>query len=133
MENELQTKLAEILGQLQLAVGKASDFTLTQLPDIMQSYVLYGRTRTVIQTTIMLALAAAAFIMVNYAVKKPWYSVDPYDKTNTGTRSDTNMFLIALMTIFGSISAVIALLTFDYLVWLAPKVWLLKELAKMIT
>ena len=43
MKNELEPKLVEVIGQLQGAVMKASDFAIQQLPDVVQSYILYGR------------------------------------------------------------------------------------------
>jgi hypothetical protein len=43
MKEELQGKLVEILTSIQTATGKASDFAMSQLPDVAQSYVGYGR------------------------------------------------------------------------------------------
>ena len=43
MKDELQLKLTEILTAIQVGVSKTADFTLEQLPDIAQQYLLYGK------------------------------------------------------------------------------------------
>src|SRR5215212_5947911 len=43
MKPELQDKLVEIITSIQSAAGAAKDFTVAQLPDVAQSYIIYGR------------------------------------------------------------------------------------------
>lgn len=69
MKEELQSKLVEILGSIQTAAGKAGDFAMTQLPDIAQSYVVYGRISSFV-LLVLCAMAAAAFSYI--ALRYGW-------------------------------------------------------------
>ena len=131
MKDELNSKLVEILTSIQNATGKAADFALTQLPDIAQSYVIYGRVSTVASTLLMMLIGAVLLCICAYAYKNPWnnstYSWDKHKK-----RDDGNNFLIAISGFLGGAMIVVSIASFNWLVWLAPKVWLLKELAQLI-
>ncbi len=116
MEKELQGKLVEILSSIQAATGKASDFAMEQLPDIAQSYVVYGR----VYATACIAFGALSFIAMLWA-------------GNRFSRSSEGGSWIAAA--FGSmVPLMIFLTTFSemLMVWFAPKVWLLKELAQLV-
>lgn len=120
MKEELQGKLVEILGSIQTAAGKASDFALEQLPDIAQSYVMYGRaiyTFYVIVGFIMLAVLVW-FIPRSMKAMEDGYGIWPIPFYGFGVP-------ICLMVLFSSIGPAM-------LVWFAPKVWLLKEIASLI-
>ena len=64
MKEELNGKLVEILTSIQTAAGKASDFALEQLPDIAQSYVMYGRAVSVAHLLIFLLIGG---LLTKYA------------------------------------------------------------------
>lgn len=122
MKEELQTKLVEILGSIQAAAGKAGDFAMTQLPDIAQQYVIYGRATTTIMTVLGLMLMGATFV----AGRKAWnYFLkegdDPFPVVIVGVIG----FALGGMMVASNGSQAL-------LVWLAPKVWLLKEIATLI-
>lgn len=122
MKEELQTKLVEILGSIQTAAGKAGDFAMTQLPDIAQQYVVYGRATTTIMTVLGLMVMGATFV----AGKKAWnYFLkegdDPFPVVIFGVIG----FALGGMMVASNGSQAL-------LVWLAPKVWLLKEIATLI-
>lgn len=127
MKEELQGKMVEILTSIQAAAGKASDFALNQLPDIAQSYVVYGR----ISSIVGLLLGASLMIAAGVGV---WWIVAKNKNNDSEDLFALNLFggvgVICVATpgliIFGSN------LDSALLVWLAPKVWLLKELAHMI-
>ena len=124
MKDELQGKLVEILSSIQTAAGKASDFAMEQLPDIAQSYVLYGRVKTAGITAILLLVAIALFSIARWAYLNPWnnshYSWDANKK-----RSDSNEAAIVAPFVVGVVCVVGAVVSFDLMVWFAPKVWLL--------
>ena len=128
MEKELQTKLAEILGSIQTAAGTASDFALSQLPDIAQSYVMYGRTVAVIKGLTLLILAVGLAKLAWFAYTKAWYTTIYGGKA----RTEGNYCVLVLSAVLAVVSATAAIATFDYLVWLAPKVWLLKQIGTML-
>lgn len=71
MKEELNTKLVEILTSIQTAAGKASDFALDQLPDIAQSYVLYGRAVSVVAVGLFAAVLREAGGGVSLGIQEP--------------------------------------------------------------
>ena len=128
MDKELEGKLAEVIGHIQVAATKTADFALEQLPDIAQSYVVYGRTEATFFSAAFLALiAAAAFVALHFGFRSK--EVDAHGDWTDTRRS---------AAVFGSIAFVLtgALLLGQIpetlLVWLAPKVWLLRELAHLV-
>lgn len=131
MKEELQSKLVEILSSIQAAAGKAGDFAMAQLPDIAQSYVVYGRVRTLVESGLMLLVGITLLSFALWAYLKPWnsstYSCDAGNK-----RSDSNIASMIFSGGGGFIFSVAAFAAFDWLVWLAPKVWLLQQLAHMV-
>jgi hypothetical protein len=134
MKEELQGKLVEILTSIQTAAGKASDFAMAELPDIAQSYIAYGR---VIESVGVLAplvvLAAAVFVALKYCVfNKAW--VYPSGHWRAGGWTDGRQMLTAGCVAFALISLVASVsgMRGAALVWFAPKVWLLKEIAGML-
>lgn len=131
MEKELQSKLVEILTAIQTATGNAADFTMAQLPDIAQSYVAYGRAIAVIKLLFMVSVAVAAGLYARWAYTKPWYCKWSTEKDKRAESNWAAMIfgfsVCGLFSLFAAISA-----TNGALVWLAPKVWLLKELAQLV-
>ena len=125
MKEELNTKLVEILTSIQTAAGKTSDFALEQLPEIAQSYVLYGRVFSLV--TVLLCLAVLLALV--------WLFRVTYRATSEG---DVDEIVWMPVGMVGVVVGVVAVLLFleglqsTFLVWFAPKVWLLKELASLV-
>lgn len=125
MKEELNTKLVEILTSIQTAAGKASDFALEQLPDIAQSYVLYGRVFSLV--TVLLCLAVLLALV--------WLFRVTYRATSEGDADEIVWFPVGMGGVVVGVIAVplfLVGLQSTFLVWFAPKVWLLKELASLI-
>jgi hypothetical protein len=131
MKEELQGKLVEILTSIQTAAGKAGEFALEQLPDIAQSYVVYGRVTTVVTTTCLLALAVALVGLARWAYKNPW-NTSSYSWDEGKKRSESNYQMMFIPGAVGALCAILAISSFNWLVWFAPKVWLLKEIATLL-
>ena len=127
MKEELQLKLVEVIDAIQATASKAGEFALTQLPQIAQEYVIYGRVKSVVVLFVLTALGGICLGFAYWAYKLAWKDYD----SDTG-RGDSNIFIIAAATLIGLLSFVRAVLGFDYLVWFAPKVWLIKELANLV-
>jgi hypothetical protein len=128
MTEDLQRKLAETIGAIHTAAGKASDFALEHLPDIAQSYIIYGRAS---ETLLAIVFIAGAAIATWVAVRKGFLSSE---KDGWGYWTGTRLacclggtFVAVVFIRFALHAASNALL-----VWLAPKVWLLKALATLI-
>ena len=120
MKEELQGKLVEILTSIQTAAGKASDFAMEQLPDIAQSYVAYGRFWSLFMV-IACTAACVTFIVVGVRVGKK------LDKWDAGVQ----WIPIGPVAFLSGVGALVSIKS-AALVWFAPKVWLLKELASLV-
>lgn len=124
----LQDKLLEILTSIEFGVRTAGDFAITQLPDIAQQAVLYGRVTATSYTAIcfsLLGLALWLTVKFGYCAKVG-AKYDPWpDSRITATVGGT-----AAICLTGSLA--IRSLPSLFLVWLAPKVWLIKELATLV-
>ena len=139
MKEELQGKLVEILTSIHTAAGKASDFAMEQLPDVAQSYVMYGRVSS-------LAFALAGLAFVGLGCWLVCIIVQAYKKYNEERSKRESIyggpgepFGVAMSCGLGSLGAFIvgaALFLSNaqaaMLVWFAPKVWLLKEIASFL-
>ena len=128
MKDELQLKMVEILTAIQVGVGKSADFALEQLPDIAQQYVLYGRVWSTVSMLWWLAmLAAFAWVALRFG-----FLSKKVDGCGDWTAAR------AAAALFGTAATVITSYIFPWelrsamLVWLAPKVWLLKEVAGLV-
>ena len=129
MKEELQGKLVEILTSIQTATGKASDFAMEQLPDIAQSYIVYGRASSVVSVVIGVLLFVAIWRYVAWAFRF-CKECEKY--------SDTPILIGVGGVIAGVIAGAAGLvltvtgIQSGLLVWFAPKVWLLKEIAGLL-
>lgn len=128
MNEQLQGKLVEIITGIQNAVRAGSDFAMEQLPDIAASYILYGRIKSLVMLVLGLGLVFLAYkcAMIIYKINK---GVQGYDEPIGQSMS------LGAVAVCSGVAGV--LMTVGYtesalLVWLAPKVWLLKELAALI-
>jgi hypothetical protein len=128
MKEELTLKVVEILTSMQNAVGKAGDFAMEQLPDIAQSYLMYGRVQSVVMLLLSLLCLAGFLFMTRWLVKNPWEGEFGEKRGHTNSLSIVLCVVFAIVFIFVVLSNISSTL----LVWLAPKVWLLKEIATLI-
>jgi len=121
MNEQLQSKLVEILSGIQSATKAAGDFAMEQLPDIAQSYLLYGRISLLLYVLLGVALFGVACLALRAATR---HDADEWTQVIGGVGS---VFSAA----FG-LGLIGVNLSGALLVWMAPKVWLLKELANLI-
>ena len=127
MNEQLQTKLVEILSAIQAGTAKAGDFALQQLPDIAQQYVVFGRIYNTCATLmLMFLLYLCAFIVYKHGYKA---KADRY-----GEPPDTAILVwisgVSVGAFIGSI--LFYQISYTFLVWIAPKVWLIEKLATLI-
>lgn len=132
MKEELQGKLVEILTSIQTAAGKASDFAMEQLPDVAQSYVVYGRfTNTVEFAAAVLVLSLGMGLALFAATRTSWVETEGYSKGDwQGPRIASLMAGLGVSII--GIAGVCSSFGEFAMVWFAPKVWLLKEIAGLV-
>jgi hypothetical protein len=142
MKEELQTKLVEILGSIQTAAGKAGDFAMTQLPDIAQSYVVYGRAYYVLMVVLGIVMAASsAWLLLRgrnayNEGEEEFKKVHPKGDYRILYRDNYTMgvpyFLLSGVVGAFGLAILLGHISSALLVWFAPKVWLLKEIATLI-
>lgn len=115
MKEQLQSKLVEVLTGLQTAVGKASDFAIDQLPDVAMQYIKFA---TVMHGAIFSIFAIATVLLVAVAIK----AKNNFDDICVG-------FAFASV-----ITLIISCYNLYYLllVTIAPKVFLIQEISRMI-
>ena len=128
MNSELQNQLAAIIAKLTTAVQTAADFTIAQLPDVVYQYLLYGRVYATLLFLMWLVIFSASLTgWLKFGVFSK--ATDRYGELSearigwTIIGGVTSPFLLVLL-IFATKSLI--------LVWLAPKVWLLKEFAELL-
>lgn len=120
ISEQFSDKLLEIITSIQTAVGKAADFTFEQLPDIAQQYVAFGRAYSI--TVLVVSLIFMGFF---------WYLGNMINKRCQGTHESDSGWV---MVFPGMLPLLVFLLNLKetILVWFAPKVWLIQEIANLI-
>jgi hypothetical protein len=127
MNEELQKNLADIVASIHKSVAAAADFSIAQMSDIAQSYVLYGRFFSLVVIGLMLPIAYALWRLGKYAFFSE--EIDQY-----GMWPDSRVWA-SIVSVGASI---VFALMFSYalkeaaLVWLAPKVWLIERIASLL-
>lgn len=116
--NDIQTKLLEqasgILSGISNTVSKAADIASEQMPEVATSYVAFGRA---IETSLVMFGVVIFLATLIVAIRH---------KDNEAA---------VCLGIFGvpiGLLIVAANLSGFYMVWLAPKVWLIKEIVHLI-
>ena len=121
MNEELQKQLANVIGGITQAVGKGADFALSQLPDIAQQYVAYGRALSTAWMLFGLAMAVLAAFLIKKAC-------------NEETDDTESVYLAAFGCLSGFVALITVVITSNQfvLVWFAPKIYVLQGLAGLL-
>ena len=124
MKEELQGKLVEILGSIQSGVEKAGSFALEQLPDIAMQYLAFGR---MYSTAVFLAI-----LWVTVWLFKVGTNARKASKKNEYTAEEDFIVAFSFIGVFMGFFILLIELKNLIMVWAAPKVWLIKEIAGLI-
>jgi hypothetical protein len=65
MNEQLQAQLSQVLAQIMVSVGEVKNFSVAQLPDIVQQYIQYGIYSSILYSAITL----------NTAERYDWYDI----------------------------------------------------------
>lgn len=123
---ELEGKLVEILTSIQQSTGAA----LEQLPELAQSYVLYGRIKYAVMIVLALAALAGVAGLVRFGISERKRAEDDRDH---GFCSDGFCYFFPAFLIgFVALIMLITATSNGLLIWFAPKVWLLQEFTRMV-
>jgi hypothetical protein len=128
MNEQLQAKLVEILSGIQATVKVAGDFALEQLPDIAYHYIAYGRAYYTFLTILAIVGIAIGLWLV---IKKAIYGKQLYNNYHWSDNRIAASFGGASLTIFSFFMFAVNVSN-TLMVWFAPKIWLIKEIAALI-
>lgn len=120
MKDELQSKLVEVLTSIQNASAQAADFTMEHLPDIAQSYVVYG----MVSSIAWAGVGIITFISM-------WLLIVRLERDRDYITSGTFYVCGGMISLVPLVAGLVNLQS-ALLVWFAPKAWLLKEIASMV-
>ena len=134
--NDIQQKLlsqaSDILAAVTSTVGKATDIAATQIPDIAMEYVLWGRAYQSAQFLIMTFMALVGlWLIVNVGCRDTLKLGRDRYGSEWATPRIVACFAggaLSLVTILHQLCSMSKLM----MVWFAPKVWLIKEIANII-
>jgi hypothetical protein len=121
MQKELLNRADSIMLWVQESVTKAGQFAAEQIPDIAMQYVAYGRAMSTFAVVIAIGLLFLSFALFKKAAKR-------------GHASDAGFFSAlggVVSIIVGGIVLLINTSTV-FMVWFAPKVWLLREVVNLV-
>jgi hypothetical protein len=124
---ELESKLVEVISSISDSVGQVKDFTVEQLPDVAQQYILFGMIWETIALAIFLILSACSIKIVIWGIKKNRTALDYYD----GDYGFAAIISGGVGSIVFSV-LLVAQIQQVLLVFLAPKLYLIQGLANLV-
>lgn len=125
MQEQLLGQASNILKSVTETVSKATDFAAAQVPDIALQYVAYGRASSTL--TVLLSIATLVFVF--------WVLINVCFRNKYKIDSDVRVFGGFLTLLFVGTPALVIFATNInqmIMVWLAPKVWLIRELVNLV-
>lgn len=130
MNDELQGKLVEILGDISESVARTQDFAVEQLPDIAAQYLQFG---IVAHTLAIIGTMLFLIIFVWGLVK-----FQKYTKNSNGHGLFDDEFFLIMYAIVGGIGALLSVIfciSNAYhlaMATLAPKIYLIQGIADLL-
>lgn len=130
LQQALLDRADSIMDSIARTVNTASSFAAEQVPDIALQYVAFGRASlttylviSIVLLTIGLWLSVRVAIMNTRKYPEDDYS---WDDRRTGA-----MITGMAMSVFG-VGVFLHNLTATIMVWVAPKIWLINEIAHLV-
>ena len=124
-----QDKLVDIIGSIQTQVSKAATFAVDQVSDIAVTYVHYGMAYNTLVTLEWLSLLIAS---VWATCKFGYFNHKALDTWGNWKETRLAAAIVGSLAALFTTGGLFTSLGPTLLVWFAPKVWLLKELASMV-
>ncbi|MDX4958200.1 hypothetical protein [Delftia acidovorans] len=129
MKEELQKQLAQIIAAIHGQASSTGDFWVERLPSVAQQYIAYGRAQAIIDIIMpVLGLLLAAWLIKHERM----HFGAPLDIKSKGARISVLINTVAAGLGTYSVIMFVNATHAAALVWSAPKVWLLRELANII-
>ena len=121
MKPELQDKLVEVITSIQTGVAKTTDFAVSQLPDVAQQYILFGRVTETICLIAMLLITGLGIWLILLSLKAIKKDIDYFTAVFFSVIA-TGTAAFFTCVVFNSVA----------MVWFAPKIYLIKGLAGLL-
>jgi hypothetical protein len=129
MKEELQRQLAQIIAAIHSQASSTGDFWIERLPSVAQQYIAYGRAQAIIDIVMpVLGLLLAAWLIKHERM----HFGAPLDIKSKGALISVLINTVAAGLGTYSVIMFVNATHAAALVWSAPKVWLLRELATML-
>lgn len=129
MKEELQRQLAQIIAAIHSQVSSTGDFWIERLPSVAQQYIAYGRAQAVID----IIMPALGLLLAAWLIKhERMHFGAPLDIKSKGALISVLINTVAAGLGTYSVIMFVHATHAAALVWSAPKVWLLRELANII-
>lgn len=129
MKEELQRQIAQIIAAIHGQASSTGDFWIERLPSVAQQYIAYGRAQAIIDIIMPTAGLLVAAWLIKHLLVNSGIGLD--FKTHRAFLSLLTGVVATGLGIY-SVIAFVAATRLAALVWFAPKVWLLRELANII-
>lgn len=126
MQEQLLGQASNILQSVSDTVSKATDLAAAQLPDIAMQYVTYGR----VSSTVMVLIGLVGFIFLGWVIFSVCFK-NKYDIRGADNRG----FIAFISTVVFGIPSFICFagnINTMIMSWVAPKVWLIKEIVGLV-
>lgn len=125
MQTELLKRSDAIMESLGKTISSAVDFSKEQIPDIAYQYIAFERAYSSIALLVGICLVFLSYTLIKKAINIPYDRYDANDKPEVMRKSGwlvgiTGAFIVMLYT------------KAFFLVWFAPKVFLLQSLTSLI-
>ena len=135
MNEELQKQLASIIAAIQNAAAKGTDFALTQLPDIAQQYVAYGRASATAYMAVWLLMFVLGIVCFRRGIRLTRED-SKLERTHYGKSPNEDESIACgifgtLLTIVSFIGAMLVMGDV-FKAWFAPKVYLIEQLERLV-
>jgi hypothetical protein len=126
MNDQLQAQLSRILAQIIVSVGEVKDFSVAQLPDIVQQYIQYGIYSSIFYSVISFLV----FIVCVIGSHKVLRYIKQKGRDDDGIFLFNSFFiaigLVGIVAFIVNIHSLIMVLT-------APKVWFILEIKNLLS
>jgi hypothetical protein len=122
MNDELQSKLVEVLTGISEGVAQAKDFAIEQLPDVAQQYIMFG----MVWETSLLLIYAVLIVLIAFGI----WLLSGCDAADVEAAS--GLIVVGGFSLVGLLIAFVIQLKPVLLVWFAPKLYLLQGIAGLV-
>ena len=143
MKEELQTALADLISKTLQGVDASKDFLTAEIPDVINQLMMWhGAYSFIVCFMMFLILVVLAYInikvfrVLKYASSRPEEAkklpsfITNYDRTRVDW---VGLFPICLINLFAFVPFIVILENLDWLqVWIAPKVWLIEYMGRLV-